>query len=325
MNKIFLYEPCIGSDNLGDQIIVDSIKRELSQLLGKSYCIELPTHLPLSNRYMFFLKRPDYKFVCGSNLLVSNFFRIIHLRQWMIGLTTFHAIKGAIFVGVGAQSKINKYGCVTQFIYKYLFNNGYINSVRDSYTEKLLRTAGITNVINTACPTMWRFTKKFCKTVPKVKTDSVVFTLTDYRPDEKRDKSMIATLLKNYDCVYFWPQGARDFAYFKSLNLSNDINIINPSLIAYDNFLATTNTDYVGTRLHGGIRALQFKRRTTIIAIDNRARELKRDFNLPVLDELDINQLENLIQSHIETDINLPFKNIKFFLRQFDIDYLSEE
>ena len=48
------------------------------------------------------------------------------------------------------------------------------------------------------------------------------------------------------------------------------------------------NIDYVGTRLHAGIRALQHKKRTIIIGIDNRAIEKAKDFNLTVIDRKNI-------------------------------------
>lgn len=323
MKKIFLFEPSIGSDNIGDQIIVDSIKREMGQLFNPAFCVELPTHLPLSNRYFFFLKKPDLKFVCGSNILMQHFFPLIHLKQWMIGPGTFHAIKGAVFVGVGAQRRINNYNLITKGIYRYLFSNNFTNSVRDSYTEQLLKSAGINNVLNTACPTMWRFTKEFCKSIPTSKTKSVVFTLTDYNQNIDRDRKLLDIISRNYESVYFWPQGARDYKYFLSFSPSNRIRIIPPSLEAYDGYLKQNDTDFVGTRLHGGIRAMQHQRRTLILGIDNRATELQKDFNIPVISQQDINQLESCINSNMETMVNLPIDNIRLFLKQFGINYNS--
>ena len=54
----------------------------------------------------------------------------------------------------------------------------------------------------------------------------------------------------------------------------------------YDSFLENTkNIDYVGTRLHGGMRALQHEKRTIILGIDNRAIELNKDYNIPVIEQ----------------------------------------
>ena len=81
------------------------------------------------------------------------------------------------------------------------------------------------------------------------------------------------------------------------------------------------SVDFVGTRLHGGMRALQHKRRTVIIGIDNRALELHRDFNIPVLNQTDISQLPEIIDSNFTTEVKLNTNNIRKFLRQFDIEY----
>lgn len=321
MKKVFLFEPSVASDNLGDQIIVDSIKREMGELLDPAFCVEFPTHLPLSNRYLYFLKKADYKFVCGSNLLMQHFFPLVHLKQWMIGPSTFHVIKGAVFVGVGVQRNIKNYDIISKIIYRYLFNNDLINSVRDAYTERLLRNAGITNVINTACPTMWRFTNSFCKSIPKTKSNSVVFTLNYCSKNVERDKKLIEIILSNYKNVYFWPQGVGDYNYFRSFSMVNHVEVIPPSLDAYDNFLEQTDTDFVGIRLHGGIRAMQHRRRTLIVGIDNRAVELHRDFNIPVIYQHDIDMLADIINNSFETKVNIPVDNISLFLKQFGVTY----
>ena len=109
MKKIFLFEPCIGSENVGDQIIVDSIKHEMHELFSPSFCIELPTHTPLSNRYMYFLGKSNYKFILGSNLIVGDLNPIIHLKQWNLTPLTLPNIKNAILIGVGAQQYNQKF------------------------------------------------------------------------------------------------------------------------------------------------------------------------------------------------------------------------
>lgn len=321
MKKIFLYEPSIGSENVGDQIIVDSIKKEMASLLSPSFCIELPTHLPLSNRYMYFLGKADYKFVCGSNIIVGDLNSIIHLKQWNLNPLTYHNVRNAILVGVGAQQYNQKITIPTRLAFKWMFGSRYIHSVRDSYTEQVLKDIGIKNVINTACPTMWSLTKKHCSKIPTQKADKVIFTLTDYKPDVNRDEYLISILKQKYSEVYFWPQGHRDFSYFKQLNGIANVKIVNPHLNDYDSFLDSYDVDFIGTRLHGGIRALQKMKRTIIIGIDNRAIELNKDFNIPVLNQNEINNLGDYIESDIETDINIPKDNIANFLSQFKINY----
>ena len=105
------------------------------------------------------------------------------------------------------------------------------------------------------------------------------------------------------------------------LKKTNEIEIINPHLSDYDNFLKKHEVDFIGTRLHGGIRALQHKRRSIIIGIDNRATELNRDFNLPVVNQENISNLSKIINSNFKTEIILPKTNIQTFLSQFNINY----
>lgn len=323
MKIIFLYEPSIASNNLGDYIIVESVKKALSNFLDGNYVVEYPTHTPLSNRYRFTFFRktpPDYQFVCGSNIIVGKLNQIRHVRQWALNCTTIWQVYDAIFIGVGAQlyQKCNKF---TKFAYKKMFCKDYIHSVRDAYTEDFLKNIGIKNVINTGCPTMWGLTEEHCKKIPTQKAKDVVFTLTDYSQNKVRDEYLLSTLIKLYDKVYFWPQGNQDYQYFTSLKGNEGVEMVTASLEGYDYFLEQNDVDFVGTRLHGGIRAIQKGRRTLILGIDNRAKELHKDFNIPVLDDSQIDELEAIILSEYRTEIHLPVENIKKFLKQFNVEY----
>lgn len=320
MKNIYLYEPSIASNNTGDEIIVQGVKTALSDLLIKNYIVEIPTHTPLSNRYALFLDKPDMKFVCGSNIITGSLNQIRHIKQWALNCTTVWQLNNSIFIGVGAQAyqKCNLY---TKSVYKKMFNPNYIHSVRDSYTENFLKNIGINNVINTGCPTMWGLTQEHCKKIPETKSQNVVLTLTDYSRDIKRDEYLISTLLKHYKNVYFWVQGNKDYQYFITLKNHEKVNIISPLLTEYDKFLNNNESDFIGTRLHGGMRALQKLHRTIIIGIDNRAIELHKDFNIPVLNQDEIEMLPELIESKFTTEIHLNNKNISEFLAQFNIKY----
>ncbi|MBO5140007.1 MAG: hypothetical protein J6B76_05055, partial [Peptococcaceae bacterium] len=76
--------------------------------------------------------------------------------------------------------------------------------------------------------------------------------------------------------------------------------------------------DYVGTRLYAGIHALNHKVRSIILAVDNRATEMGRDVNLPVIQRSEIAKtLENKINSEFATDIQIKQDNIESFKAQF--------
>ena len=326
MNKIVLFEPSIASINIGDQIIVDSIKNIFNDITKDSFIVEISTHLPLTSRYAKYLGSFQYKLICGSNLIVGNFGSIIHLNQWPVSIFNYKNYSPCILIGAGAQKYNMKINSYSRFIYHSILHKDFLHSVRDSYTKMLLEKAGFTNIVNTGCPTMWGLTPNHCKKIPVNKGESVIFTLTDYEKidnNEKRnrDNKLINTLIQEYDKVFFWPQGIKDWEYYKSLDASKEIKILNPNLASLDEVLSKPGVDYIGTRLHAGIRALQFKKRTIIIAIDNRAKEINADFSIPIIDKKDIDNLSNVINQDLKTNIILPVENIRTFLKQFNINY----
>lgn len=316
MKKILYLNPAISSLNIGDKIIEDGCKTYLNDIFPNDFIVEFSTHLPLNNFYFNFLGNIDYKFVLGSNLLSPKLNQ--RFRQWDINILNVNELKPLILMGVGWQQYSKKITLYTKYIYKKILSNQYVHSVRDEYTKEILNKIGINNVLNTGCPTMWKFTPEFCKKIPCKKGKDVVFTLTDYNKNEVLDANLIDVLKKNYNEVYFWPQGIGDYEYFKNTFADNSIKVINCNLEDYDKLLKEKNDlDFVGTRLHGGIRAMQFLHRSIIIAIDNRAKEIHRDYNIPIIERINISNLEKIINSEFETKINIPIDNINKWLSQF--------
>ena len=315
MRKIILFNPSISSLNLGDEIIFRSIYNELKEFFHEDFIVNISTHLPISNRYMRYISDADYKIVCGTNLLQSKMNG--RFRQWDIRWTNIKYIRPVILLGVGwwqYQARPNLY---TKFLYKRLLATDFLHSVRDSYTENKLKDIGFKNVINTGCPSMWPLTPNHCKDIPTKKANKVILTFTDYNTDINSDTMLFNILYKNYKEVYVWLQGYNDFSYIKSLSLENKVKIIPPSVDALDEKLLDEDIEYVGTRLHAGIRALQKKKRAIIIGIDNRALEKKKDFNIPVIDRANLKELGNVLYSELKTDIHLPIEKIKQWKEQF--------
>jgi hypothetical protein len=174
-------------------------------------------------------------------------------------------------------------------------------------------------VINTGCPTLWQLTTEKCKRIPKSKADKVIFTLTDYNKNLANDKKIIDILVENYSKVYFWPQGSGDLEYFHSICSNENVVILKPSLESFDDFLSNNDSDYVGTRLHAGIRALQYERRTIIISIDNRANEMNKSHNIPIISRENIENLKSMIFCDFETKIELDENSIKEWKSQFGV------
>lgn len=316
MKNFILFNPGQSSLNLGDEIIEDSCKKVIKEKFGEQQYISISTHLPISNSYLRYIDNPEFKFVLGSNLLMSNMCG--RFRQWDIKIWNRKVLKNTVLLGVGWHQYSRKANLYTKILYNSILSKTHMHSVRDEYTKKMLEAIGIKNVINTGCPTIWGLSKDVCKQIPKGKAKNVVFTLTDYNKDFENDKKLIQILEKNYENVYFWPQGRGDFKYLDDLKVQKNINVITPSLKSYDNMLETQNMDFVGTRLHGGIRAMQKGHRSIIIAIDNRAIEMSRDYNIPILERNNVEDLEDMINSRFETKIQIPEDNIKKWKEQFN-------
>jgi len=316
MKKITIFDTSIISENIGDFIIMDSVNRELKELFDKDMFFYSLTHDKISKATYRLNNISGYSFIGGTNLLSSNMNRY---NQWKINIIDSFFIRNIILIGVGWWQYQNKPNFYTKYLLNKVLHKDIIHSVRDSYTENMLRSIGITNVINTGCPTMWKLTLEYCKSIPHEKAESVIFTLTDYNKDFLNDQKLIDILLKNYRKVYFWPQGSGDLEYLNTLNNIEKIIVLGGNLFSYDKLLdnSTISLDYIGTRLHAGIRALQKLRRTIILAIDNRAKEKSKDFNLKVLPRNQIHKLEEMLINRFATEIHINEKNINKWKKQF--------
>lgn len=323
MKKILLLDTSIATLNMGDEIINISIKENMGELLKKNYYITMPTHTPLFYKYQNALypkkldiyKSADYKFLCGTNALYTNMLR--PLPNWNIHLLNTGLVKNTILFGVGIGENSKAMNLYTKILYKKVLSNEYIHSTRDEKTKKMLEQLGL-KAANTGCPTLWKLTPEFCKEIPTSKSDSVIFTLTYYHKDILNDKEMIKILKKCYKNVYFWPQCIMDLDYLKELGEDDGVSIVSPNLENYHDILGE-EIDYVGNRLHGGVFALQHKRRSIIIAIDYRAREMQKNYSIPCIDRENISkELEDKILSTWHTEISgLDFNKIEQWKKQF--------
>lgn len=315
MKKISLINPSICSSNLGDQIIIERVNRVLTELFDEPFLFNIQSQDVIFYPSYRFIRDSNFTFVGGTNILCSTMnFR----KQWKVNLLDSLFIKDIILMGVGWSRYQKSPNLYTKFLYKRLLNKNYLHSVRDRYTEQKLKEIGLDNVVNTSCPTMWSLTKEHCLQIPQKKSKSVLLTFTQHNQNQEFDSKLIEILHQEYETIYFWTQQPKDYQYMKNLNGDNAI-YVKPNLKSLDKLLSesTTNIDYVGTRLHCGIRALQHKRRTLILSIDNRATEIAKDTNLPTVDRKNLDGIREWINSEYKTDINLPMTNINKWKNQF--------
>ena len=320
--KIVNFNTAYATFNLGDFIIVDAVHREMDYLFRNNFVCELPTHTPVTtfiqsfsrNRNMKFLDEAEYKFVDGTHILNKSLLKVY--PGWNVSILNCKPYRNSVLVGVGMAGDFRKPNIYTKMIYRKILSKKYIHSTRDEKTKRLLEAMGY-KAINTGCPTLWMLTEEFCKGIPRKKARDVVFTLTDYKRDEEKDKQLIDILKNHYNTVHFWIQGSRDLEYFKTLDNTDDIELIPPNLEAYEELLKRGNIDYVGTRLHAGIFAMRHKVRSIIIVIDNRARDMQETYNLVTIERSNIEQLGSLIESSFETSVKIDVKKIAKWKAQF--------
>lgn len=313
-DKVVLFDPAIGSQNMGDSIIAYYCTKALSEITIPKDVLRVPTHALPTEKQMAEVSHSGMKIVCGTNLITPHF---EEFSNWKMP----HNLEGyrdIVTMGVGWGYYCDDISKISKFVYRTILSKKKLHSVRDGYTEHKFREMGITNVVNTGCPTLWGLTPEHCALIPKKKANRVITTLTDYDRDPETDRFMINILKRNYEQVLVWLQGTEDFTYLQSLIDPNSVQIIERDLGQYTKALDMGDVDYVGTRLHAGIHALNRGVRSIILAVDNRAAEMGQDFNLPVIQRSDIRtQLSEMITTKWETNIVLPLDAIHQWKTQF--------
>lgn len=315
VKTVCILDTSVASKNMGDIIIVDSIMRILEELLPDCIFVNVGTHDYLSSEAYKVIDSSCLSIVTGTNLLCGN---LETYRQWKIEAKDFLLLRNVLLMGVGwwqYQDTISDY---TRNFYNLSLSQKLPHSVRDQYTANMLKKACPSlQIFNTCCPTMWSLDKV---KLSKIRHSSsrhaelCVTTITDYKADLKRDTEMINSIQKNYSEVFAWIQGVGDFQYLDAINqqLEKPVKLISPTLSAYDSFLIShKRLDFIGTRLHAGIRALQHGHPASVIEVDNRATEISRDTGLPTIPRnTNFNDAIQRARVDYQIDLNLPSKHI---------------
>lgn len=326
MKNTLLFDTAIGSQNLGDEIIFASAQRGLRPIIQDSSIYRLGTHIenftPLqmmrpNGKIKFFSDSMDYKFICGTSILISGFMGL-H-TQFRLNPFNRPLYRDAVLVGVGRSSAYTELGRSAKYLYTSTLSKAYAHSVRDDETKRVLESIGL-RAINTGCPTLWELTPEKCAHIPTQKAANVVFSVSGQPKyhDKAADTFMIECLKKNYAKRYAWIQTSADEGYLRSLidPEAEDIELIY-SLEKYASLLDAGDVEYVGTRLHGGIFALQHDRRSLIVSIDQRAEGLHASNNIPIIRRQDISTLPDRINGPIRTEVRLRRSDMESFIEQF--------
>jgi polysaccharide pyruvyl transferase WcaK-like protein len=319
MNTICLLDPGIennagdSSPNLGDLIIQESVNREIRQIFGGQEIVRFSTHSYLDSKSISTVQQSDAVIVGGTNLLSS---KMDQYRQWKISFLDAVRIKNAVLLGVGWWQYQGKPNFYTAKLLKFALSGKIQHSVRDSYSKEQLNSIGIRNVINTGCPTMWPLAGIEPNQFISQKANSALLMLTDYNKEPDLDRQLANLLLNQYESVYFWPQGRGDLEYARDMNLP--LKFLDHSFSGLQKFVdSDISFDYVGTRLHGGVYCLNRRKRSLIIEIDNRAKEIARDTRLPTVKRDDLAYIEKWISCSPPPKITLDTDAIEKWRNQF--------
>lgn len=287
---------------------MDEVNNCVYEMFPSAQVFRVSSHSYMSRPAYYFMRKSDFCFVGGTNILASPGWPL----RWFEPLFPFMRVH-CLGVTWGGQRPTATFK--DRLLLRSIMAKDKVHSVRDGYTKRLLDKMGIQSV-NTSCPTMWTLTPEHCSAIPQIKSRDVLFTLTSYKSDPAADRAMIDTLRKHYRTLYYFPQMHLDSDYPRQLGVEC-IRVVPPNMRAYNQFLANEEVDYVGNRLHGGIRALQFKKRSLIIGIDHRSVEISRDTGLPVLTRSELHKMEDWITNPESTEIKLPVDAIATWKSQF--------
>ena len=226
---------------MGDEIIGRSIEMNWRELFSSNYVMRLATHTPMytpaqylmSKRKLSIFKGADIKLLCGTNALYTNMLR--PLPTWNINYLNCGMATGTVCLGVGAGANSSSVNLYTRALYRKVLSHDLVHSVRDERTKHLLQRVGL-RAWNTGCPTLWGLTPEHCETIARSKGDEVVFTLTSYHPNPRKDRAMVDVLRRSYSRLHFWPQSIDDLDYLQSLGAADGVEIDYVALVAPDSF-----------------------------------------------------------------------------------------
>lgn len=311
------------SDNLGDVVIFRAIHRSLESLFPGEPICRISSHVPLQESHYEKLQAARITFLGGSNLLSSD---VLSYNQW--NFTTNRAdydsprFSQAVLFGIGWWQYQDPATQFTAKYYRRILSTDRMHSVRDSYTARRLGEAGISNVVTTGCPSFWDLDGVTADCSVRWSEDALVM-LTDYYKNPPHDEQLLRMALDHFrGTIFFFPQGTGDVEYLGTLPAFarnfRRFHILEHSLDQLEDLLHRQPVTYFGTRLHGGIVALNHRVPALILGVDNRATEMARDFHLPVIPRDDYKSMRKWLEGgHKFPQISVPQRVIDQWRSQF--------
>ncbi len=298
-----LADTSIGSLNLGDQIIMEAVRYEAARALPTRRLLTVPTHVAMDQRSRELARRLPVIVVGGTNLLGGTRFG---RRLWKLPMRPGPLRRKFVLLGSGLIAPIERQAArVLRHQVPFLSRDG-MHAVRDVSTAKALEKLGFNNVVVSGCPTTWHLSRTW-KEAPRnesgirvPRASELVFTISP--ADTPETRGAIARAIQVYRHAYLWPQGVHD--HLPSECAAANVSVLPPTLKAFREVLQR-DVDYLGSRLHGGIYALQHKKRALILAVDHRAIGMGEVSGLPVSPARSFEALERFLQGEMRAKFNV--------------------
>ncbi|HUR65276.1 MAG TPA: polysaccharide pyruvyl transferase family protein [Chitinophagaceae bacterium] len=311
------------SDNIGDVIIFEAIHSILTKLFPQSEIIRVSLHQDLKRKEKDLVKNARYAFVGGSNILTSdirNFPRLTPVKTK--GFYFYPGFKNVIYMGAGWCAYQKKIDWATRIYYRNIMHKNIYHSIRDDYSLHMLNEIGCRNTLFTSCPSTWEL-KTAYKNIFQHELNKVLLMFTYYYADRESDNEVIEIILETGTAeIFFFPQCREDTAYLKSLPSYKDnsakFRIMSHSLEELHQLVSSVKLNYIGTRLHGGIKCMSLENPAAVIAVDNRATELGKSINLNAVKRKELKGLRKWVNGDLQPGpVVLPTENIKKWQDQF--------
>lgn len=305
MNVVIL-DPALENSNAGDEIISAAIAALDVEAFRNAR--RITTHRFLGREERRAVSAADVVILGGTNAVSSHMERF---RQWPVDPDLARRLRSKLLLlGVGWWQYQEQACRYTRALLRGLSHPDLLHSVRDVYTQRQLASIGIDSVM-TGCPTVWRLHSTPMATGRR---DRAVVTVTDYYQNPEADRAWLSVVRDQYREVVCVGMGPGDQAYFGQLAVES-IPFAGNGLEALSS--ALPDADHVGTRLHAGVHALSLGSPSLVLAVDNRASEMRESIGLAVVEREDHDAVAKFLAVGGQSELRLPHEQISTWLAQF--------
>ena len=120
IRSISVFDTSIATQNIGDEIIMDSVYNELYDILKDDMFLRIPSHEVIGIASLSLIRKSPFAIVGGSNILSSA---MNNYKQWRISLSQSFFIKNKVLLlGVGWRNYQTKPNLFTKLLLKQLLN-----------------------------------------------------------------------------------------------------------------------------------------------------------------------------------------------------------